>query len=164
MDENFNSNQLCQYIRDTISMSTMLGRSSMDAIKVINNCRNFCEIKRYHDRLSSKLDDLVPESDVIFEPTTLKGTKFIIPILSLLELRKEGRDLKHCIRSYQYQISEGTYAAFKVMKPERATLGIDINECGKYSIDQIQGLSNDTVSKETIDYIGKWFVYAKQLS
>ena len=163
IEENFNSSQYCQYIRDTILMSTMLGRTSIDAIKVINNCKDFDEIKRYHDRISNKIArSKPPEENIEFKPTTLKGTQHIVPILSLMDLRIEGMQMKHCIRSYKDEIIEGNYAAFKIIKPERATLGIHINKYGKYSIDQLQGIDNEDVSWETKYDVYNWFRLANK--
>jgi hypothetical protein len=73
------------------------------------------------------------------------------------ELRKEGRDMQSCVGSYWSRVQRGQYAVFRVLEPERATLGLRFNRVrGAWWIDQLKGPANRPVRPETRLFVRDW--------
>lgn len=147
-----------QYIDDITNMSEILSVTPRQNFNNILHCRDFSGIKKLHDNLSKRMNISIRAEELHFPPTHLKPTDHIKQILSLSELKEEGEEMNHCIFSYHEKIYLGEYAAFKVVKPERATLGVKIIGSRNYEIDQIQGYSNSPVSENTHQFVHNWFL------
>ena len=116
-------------------------------------------IKELHDELATRLDDAEYYDDdlaepVVFPPPPYHGTETIVPISTPDELRKEGREMQHCVGSYARNVARGGCYIYRVLSPVRATLSITIR-AGNWSLDQIQMASNKPVPREIREKIGQ---------
>ena len=97
-----------------------------------------------------------------FRATTLPrppfpGTSIIRPLTSVSELRREGRRQHNCVGSYAARVARGNYALYRVLAPERCTLGlIRRGRKDNWRIDQLKGPSNAAVSAETRSMVRDW--------
>ena len=90
-------------------------------------------------------------------PPPFPGTSIITPLASVSELRREGRRQHNCVGSYAVRVARGNYAVYRVLAPERCTLGlIRRGRTGHWRIDQLKGPSNAAVSAETQRMVRDW--------
>jgi hypothetical protein len=80
-----------------------------------------------------------------------------VPLRTSADLRKEGREMSNCVGSYWGRVQRGQYAVYRVLEPERATLGLRFNRArGAWWIDQLKGPANQPVRPETRLYVRDW--------
>jgi hypothetical protein len=89
------------------------------------------------------------------------GTDTIIPLESAAMLRHESRTQRNCVASYAGRIAKGRYAAYRVLAPERCTLGL-LRRRGQWDIDQLKGFANATVGFETVASVRDWLHRARR--
>ena len=81
----------------------------------------------------------------------------LVPLRTPADLRQEGREMSHCVGSYWRKIVRGDYAVYRVLEPERATLGLRwIKARAAWSIDQLKGFANQPVRPETRVLVRDW--------
>jgi len=80
---------------------------------------------------------------------------------SYQQLQQEGRRQQHCVAAYHQDIVKGAYFVYRVLKPERATVGIKIKYAADskvtLQIDQLRGNRNNRVSPATKEAVLNWF-------
>ena len=65
--------------------------------------------------------------------------------------------MSHCVGSYWRKIVRGDYAVYRVLEPERATLGLRWSKARPaWSIDQLRGFANQPVRPETKVLVRDW--------
>lgn len=145
---------------DILLISRQLERD--DGYRRVLRCRNMRELNGLHDRLVIELNKLtfVDEDNEVFGAPPLAGNQFIQPILDTQSLHEEGTGQRHCIASYQHEILDGRYYAYRILAPERATLGIAIDKLGTPSISQLKLKFNGTPSEDTQNAVQAWFATA----
>ncbi len=80
-----------------------------------------------------------------------------VPLRTSADLRKEGREMSNCVGSYWSRVQRGQYAVYRVLEPERATLGLRFNRVrGAWWIDQLKGPANQPVRPETRLFVRDW--------
>ncbi|MDQ6955264.1 MAG: PcfJ domain-containing protein [Mariprofundaceae bacterium] len=89
-----------------------------------------------------------------FPKAPIPGTESIQPIQSYRQLVAEGRRQQHCVLSYHTRIMSGNYAVYRMLEPERATIG----SYGCYILDQVKLHRNRTPSAETRELIRQWLM------
>jgi hypothetical protein len=95
-----------------------------------------------------------PPAPLLQPPSSPPG---IVRLLTRAELRAEGREMGHCVASYGRKVEGGEYAVYRVLAPERATLGLRFSRArGLWGIDQIRGHANVGVRCETRLYLRDW--------
>jgi len=112
-----------------------------------------------HERLVRRLNALetVPDGDEGHYPAPpIPGTDTIVPVPNHGELALEGHMQAHCVRSYHRQIKAGGYYVYKVLQPQRATLGLSLTPGLPCRIDQLTGHGNAPVSEETRRRVQDW--------
>lgn len=146
--------ELCD---DILRASRQLGR--LDGYERIGACSSIGEIRGLHDRLVIELNKIIlaEKSNITFGVPPLPGSTYIKPIGDARTLHEEGVSQQHCIAGYQRQILLGEYYAYSVFEPERATLGIKIDELGRPSIAQLKLCQNAEPSEQTIKSVRAWF-------
>lgn len=128
----------------------------------IKHCRNLADVQRFHDRLVEVINRHLPEDEyeqAIFPEPPLTGTATIIPLTTYADLRLEGQSQQHCVISYAEEILNGSYYVYRVLAPERATLGVKLVYHGKYPhivLEQLKGQCNAPVSEQTQQVIENW--------
>lgn len=151
--EQWNLMSLRQTIFDIKRMAGLIGIENIT--KRLRNCRDLDSIRRLHDRLSGKMNKKEVESvpDIDYPQPPIKGSAEIIPIGNLKELVIEGQGQRHCVRSYHEKIVSMEYYVYRVLAPERATLGICKSITGKWHVDQVVLRNNRVPSSCTIELV-----------
>jgi hypothetical protein len=119
-------------------------------------------VNRLHDKMIAKKDQTDQYRDdplfkEEFDPPPLKENGHIIPIQTYKDLCEESLIMHHCVRTYCRRIWEKKYYVYRVLAPERATLGIRIAMNGNWEIDAIKLICNSSPSEETRVTVWEWF-------
>ncbi|MEH6387778.1 MAG: PcfJ domain-containing protein [Pseudomonas profundi] len=142
---------------DILRTSRQLGLA--DGPQRVNRCRDMGEFYALHDRLVSQLNRVQfrDGDNVFFGSPPVPGTELIQPLHDARALHEEGVCQRHCIASYMQEITGGRYYAYRVLAPERATLGVRLDEAGYPHISQLKLKFNDTPSEATVSAVREWF-------
>jgi len=151
-----------QLLKDCIHMAEQLHQVA----EVLQQFKKVKSVERFED-IHFQLVNRVQckenfDSRIDYNLPPLVGTIDIVPITNSAELYLEGETQKHCLFSYHECIVSGDYYVYKILKPERATLGLQIID-GKPELDQIYLRSNQTVSALTINHINFWMLQKEKL-
>jgi len=95
----------------------------------------------------------------IFPVPPLQNTSSIIAIKTYQELQQEGEQQDNCIVDYYREIVEGRYFVCKILKPERATLGVFIEYIGEklqLKLDEVKRYRNQEVDFYTEESVLNW--------
>ncbi|EDK26772.1 hypothetical protein VSWAT3_06821 [Vibrionales bacterium SWAT-3] len=98
-------------------------------------------------------------------PVPLLGNENIHPITDYFDLEKEGIEQKHCIGVYHNRIMSDRYVVFRMMKPQRLTIGLRRvpNKAFPFEIDQICGKRNAPPTEAARQVIHDWLEASKQM-
>ena len=142
-------------LKDTTSMALRL---DLEIDHDINLCNDTRTLRLLHDRLVRRLNQIsIDDLPLItFPEPPLKGNDDIIPLTNNKQLRHEGVSQCHCVATYEVGVLRGDYYVYRVMAPERATLGVRINEAGSVRIDQLKKSHNHKPTQDTTDAVTKW--------
>ncbi len=177
------------WVTDSLRMARQLGREG-ETIKALGACRDLAALQRVHDRLTAYMNAASVRSamgcegaeaatlfamntalawvdsgdieDVAYGSPPVPGTDAIIPIRSRRELADEGREQQHCVLSYHTEIRSGRYWVYRVLQPERCTLGLTLTPGIRPRIDQLKGYRNGSVDPETRAMVQAWLAEAGQ--
>lgn len=74
----------------------------------------------------------------------------LTPLNSVKDVAVEGYRQHHCVGSYTHDCVQGYYRVYSVLEPDgtRSTLGLWLDEVGRWSVEQHRGKYNGTVSVE----------------
>ncbi len=108
-------------------------------------------VKRERQRRKKMVEEAIE-----YPRPPIQGDEAIHPIVNSRELFDEGEQMNHCIVRYHDEIMSGDYYAYKMVEPERATLGVSIEGPGSYKIDQIALAGNDDPSAQTLFRADQW--------
>lgn len=95
-------------------------------------------VKQFHDEMQAALEAQVQRRKMLakkrnaFPAPPIPGTKSIVPITSVADLRLEGNEMGHCIATYATRIKKGEAYAYRMFAPERATLLLTRNANGRW--------------------------------
>ena len=111
----------------------------------LSRSASFKQLQNLHDRWTAALnkrhsenmrENITPydsidsiESTIIpydYPPPPIPGNEHIEPIRRVTELHNEGWTMQHCIASYADDVAANRYYIYRVLKPERATLALDL--------------------------------------
>jgi hypothetical protein len=145
------------YLQEIRMMAAQL-LNMTDIIERIGRCAGLNQIYRLYGRLVDKMNRTPLEAfvNVDYQEPPLPGTETIIPINTSHELALEGKEQQHCIRSYHQHIVDGVYYVYRVIHPERATLGILNLGDGTLVIDGLTLKRNQEVSDDTVQHVHNW--------
>jgi len=166
---------LTELVYDCERMSCRLNHTEELFSQQIRQCHTIHAVRQLHTQLLLELNDKFKSNrnhvlnhqrlvNKIFPTPPLTGNKNIVPITTVHQLRKEGQQQQHCVLSYDQDILQGNYYVYKILHPERATLGIEIEQDQgiKYHLDQLKASQNQQVRKETQQAVQAWFKKATQ--
>lgn len=152
-----NADSTKSLVEDTLYMGRLLRVANIS--QQLNQCADLRQLNHLHDRLVAQLNRGRGESTVvkkrIFDAPPFEDSDTVIAIKNAEELLSEGISMSHCIYAYKLSIEQGEYFAYKVLEPERATLGLKFKN-HKWQIDQIRLRKNRSVSDETKDAVYWW--------
>ena len=86
----------------------------------------------------------------------LRGTKNIVPILTVEDLVQEGMEQDNCVATYLERVRKRTTFVYRVLRPERATLSIVRGNDGDWQISELESRSNRNVSPITRIEVESW--------
>lgn len=143
-------------INDSESMARRLAITNIT--DQINRCKNLNELNRLHDRLIEQLNRRsIKDMPLIeFPEPPIEGNESIIPIRNNIELMIEGKKQRHCVASYENAVMDGVYYVYRLLEPERATVGLNIRSDDSVFVNQIKLVCNGTASNETKQVIADW--------
>lgn len=149
------TNALRTTLRDTIAMGAELNRQRTE--QLLQNCQTPEQLYALHDEWIAQFNrhQIHTKKNTFYPLCDLEQTESIIQIKTAYELMEEGKEMNHCIASYHKRILCGEYLAFKVMEPERATLGLHYVR-GELTVDQLRLKRNGSPSKETEETVYWW--------
>ena len=141
---------------DSESMARRL--AIIDSTDQINRCKNLNELNRLHDRLIEKINQRTIENIplITFPDPPIEGTYTIVPIRNNKELMIEGKKQRHCVATYETRVMDGQYYVYRILEPERATLGVNVRSDGSVFVSQIKLVCNGEPSNETKQVIADW--------
>jgi len=90
-----------------------------------------------------------------FPPAPFTDTEQIQAITTPDGLQLETQLMRHCVASYSNRIYDGQYAIYKVLAPERLTLGLSLRN-GRATLDQLRGVANHAPSAEAQAMVEQW--------
>lgn len=148
------------YVDDTLRMS------SGEAINLLRACRSWQQVLQVHDRFvvgvnTGRLGQHLLRDDegnpLPFPEPPLAGNDFILPVLTVEQLKQVGQSMEHCVLSYGLIIQQGEYFVYQYQGGEPLTIGVNVRQGKAISIDQIKGPKNCLPSAEALDCIQGWF-------
>ena len=90
-----------------------------------------------------------------FPPAPFVDTASIQAITTPDALQLETQLMRHCVASYTDRVSDSQYAVYKVLEPERLTLGLSLRH-GGVGLDQLKGVANRAPSPEAQAAVEHW--------
>jgi|GEM_PF-3306076 len=155
LDETYSIQTLKVYVQDTFRMGRQLQNPQTQ--QNLLDCQSVEQVIQMHDRLIERINEISFQGleNIVYPTPPLEATESILPILNHKDLMIEGREMKHCISSYHNKVFDGEYYVFKILEPERATIGLH-NRNGKIAVDQIRLKCNRGASEETKEKVFWW--------
>lgn len=152
---------LCE---DICNMAEMLPNGNIEAF--FRTIKYSAQLDRCHDALVSEMHVAERNSSFLknmldtyskekFPPPPVNGTPSIQPIFSLSELAREGEEMQNCVLTYAHHIYESRFFCYKILEPERGTIGLDLTK-GKPTIAEIKLKKNITPSELTVCAVKEW--------
>ncbi len=89
-------------------------------------------------------------------PPPLPGTETIVPLTSNLEMMEEGRHMNHCVGMMSFMVRAGDLYAYRILRPQRATLAITPAPGGHWRVFQLRGFNNAKVGRQTREAVERW--------
>lgn len=100
------------------------------------------------------------DANLPFPEPPMAGNDNIIPLTNYGELLEESQTQQHCVASYHSKVIEGNYYVYRILAPERATLGVTIHKSSGDKpvvyMDQLKGWQNKVVSEEVVQIVKAW--------
>jgi len=143
-------------VRDTIRMADRAGVE-------VNHNWSYRRWDEEHDRLSWDVARKGYSEKKFAEHLSFTQNGYTFTLLtSQADIAAEGMQMRHCVASYAFCASKGTYAVFKIEGKERATLGLNItptlevvelkpNRVLQAKLQQCYGPRNQPISSELRD-------------
>jgi hypothetical protein len=134
-------------------------------LEPLRHCRNPQDVFKVHDRLVKWVNHHEWERALDwpkFPEPPLPGNGQILPITDYAALLLEGQQQRHCVAAYCAEIMDGRYYVYRVLAPERATLGLGILRHGKMAMDivleQLKGKHSTEVGDATWEAVETWLL------
>lgn len=148
-----------EWVEDNIRMG------GEEAVRTMQQFDQTSQLRRLHDRLvaaqmhqeSTRPRRYDANGKVLpYPPAPFADTQSIQAIKTPDALQAETEEMAHCVSSYSERIYKGRYAVYKVLAPERLTLGLKIHD-GRVSFDQLRGIANQAPSQPAQAAVEQWF-------
>ena len=98
-----------------------------------------------------------------FQSPPIPGTDKIVPVVSSIELKQEGKSQGNCVGSYEKSVRSGKTYIYRILAPGRATLSIVQASDGCWRRSELKAKSNRAVSHQTAAAVDRW-LYENSLS
>jgi hypothetical protein len=113
------------------------------------------EVRDQQSAMLAKAHHLLFEQ-ITFPSPPIPGTESIVPITSKGILQLEGQLQHNCVADYADEIALGRYAVYRVLRPERATVGLKWVK-DHWALDQVACAWNRLPSFESSRAVQVWF-------
>ncbi len=142
---------------DVLRVARQLGEGQ--AVRRIGQCRSMGEFIALHDRLTFEMNSrqMAELVQVRFGPPPLEGNEDIRPITDAATLLAEGARQRHCVAGYRHDVLDGRYYVYAVLAPERATLGLRLDNTGMWKIAELKLKFNAAPADATRAAVMAWF-------
>jgi hypothetical protein len=158
--------RLAFYLRDTLELGQAIGIA--DPARSVVARKSLDSLRELHDewavrRIDQDLVASTPEDANLPYPLLFKETENIKQITHYEMLCDEAREQQHCVAIYHSRIVRGRYAVFRMLEPERMTIGVAISpgvDC-HFRLEQISGYKNQLPEEETRALVYQWFEECK---
>ncbi len=154
------SNQVSRLLEDTIRIGGQLRIPEAEA--TARRCRSIAQLRRLHDRWTQRynarglaLRQLIGER-FSFPPPPIPGCADITPIRTQDALTEEGRTMEHCVGSYAGMVALGSRYIYRVLRPERGTLSLEMDSEG-IRIGEFNLAGNEEPSDASWHRVNDWF-------
>ncbi|WP_232504085.1 PcfJ domain-containing protein, partial [Thiomicrospira microaerophila] len=126
--------------------------------QILKTSTHIAQINTIHDQLAEIINQQQAniQRERIYPAPLIPPTDDIEYIQSHYELVIEGKQMHHCIASYDQRIVEGRYLVYRLLQPERATIGIEITHDNRLELDQVRLVCNKQAAPETEHYVRSW--------
>ena len=138
-----------------------------DLTRLLHRYRTLAQLQRCHDRWMEKINTQrfietdSPTRHIEFPDPPLPDSATIRAIRNVSELRAEGREMNHCVGSYERPIRDGHVAIYRVSAPQRATLALSGSGANLW-ISQFRLAYNQQPSKASWQAVRAWIKYHSQ--
>ena len=132
----------------------------------LGQCREPAQLHELHDQLMDRFNQQAAHNFVNhhYDEAPIEPIDGIEYIADRQQLVDEGKVMRHCIGSYHHRIMDGDYCAYRIMTPQRATLGLTRRH-GQWVLEQIRGERNATVSEAVQALVDVWLLnYRRSLA
>ena len=142
VDKDLKSLDVAEKLKEVAQISPQLS-SRINSIEDLLQCSEQLKIQKYLQNFK------FPEAPV-------PGLKdIIVPITTPKELYLEGKIQNHCVADYIPLVSKGRMFFYKIIQPERCTLGLTKKKMN-WEIFDIRGKSNSSICQRTLCFICQW--------
>lgn len=157
-------------IKDILAMGEEMGIARV-LLNKIRKCRRDFELHYLYIDTMSEFNATVRYANVeylmatygdTFPEPPLAENADIEPITTLWQLEEEGKAMQHCALLYVKSIYTGSYALYRVHRPERATLAIQVDQFGDATIIDLALKHNEQPSPATRKTVSDWIRTAKR--
>lgn len=149
---------LREWVEDSIRMG------GKEAVQEMRRLDRVSQLRRLHERLIAaqmqqdrqrlQRYDLTGKAQP-FPPAPFADTETIQALKTPDALQTETEEMAHCVSSYSDRVYDGRYAVYRVLAPERLTLGLKIGD-GGVSFDQLRGVGNQLPSQAAHTAVQQW--------
>lgn len=157
-----------QALDEIVSVIHEIDGSSLDAperrllFERLVRCRTLGGVAAFRDRLHTLIQDAARRQDARLDaplriPPPRPGTNWIEPLTTLRMVVDEGEQMHHCLGDhYLGQIDAGGYYAYRVLAPERLTVGLELGDDGNWRLDGIAGVANREAPQQLRRRVQRW--------
>lgn len=120
--------------------------------------------ERYQNMLNKSQDELIKKRARILNKYCFSDAEtglMIRPVKSTYELKKEGKELCHCVASYAKSVAQGTTNIFFVRKTDEPDKPFYTLEYDGKKIVQDHGYKNKLQTPEVLAFEAKWLSYIR---
>jgi hypothetical protein len=137
---------------------TLIMLQAIDPLAGTPKIQSLARLRAMHSEVSTKFLSKRPpgSGDPRLPHPPLRGTKNIVPILTVEDLVQEGKEQDNCVATYLERIRKRTTFVYRVLRPERATLSIVRGNDGDWQISELESRSNRNVSAITRIEVESW--------
>ena len=140
---------------------------------ILRRCRTLESLQRIHDRYMVRQNrngngtGVGGQKDANGKPLPFPapphpGTDRILPITTPADLQREGEEMMHCVGSYIRTVQKGGSYIYRLLEPQRVTIGVTLRNGEIFAIEQIKGARNAMATAEVREIVNEWFVELKR--
>jgi hypothetical protein len=147
---------------------TLWLREKLEDPKIIT-LRSYKHLTRAHDRFVDQLghSDLRIIDPPPYPPPPLIPASSHLemePLQTETDLLEEGRAQKNCVGAYGPRVRYGKIYLYRLLKPERATVAVSLDNSGRWQLHEIESCQNSEVLPATLTAVLEWIACAGSIT